>query len=78
MPKCKSCGAEIVWIEMNPTGKKMPMNTGNKPVFVFNPAENEYQEVWGREAHVCLKSEVQTYEHPESGFDENLIRRYCD
>jgi len=75
MLKCKSCGAEIVWIELNPTGKKMPINLGRKPVFVFNPAENEYQEVWGMEAHVCL---VQTYEHPESGFDENLIRRYCD
>ena len=26
MPKCKSCGAEILWVEMIDTGKKMPVD----------------------------------------------------
>ena len=31
MSKCRSCGAEIVWISMRATGKKMPCDPGLIP-----------------------------------------------
>lgn len=37
MSKCRSCGADIVWVEMRETGKKMPIDSNSiKKMVVLN------------------------------------------
>lgn len=36
MPRCRSCGADILWVEMVDTGKKMPVDLPLATVVVVN------------------------------------------
>jgi len=51
MPYCKSCKAKIQWIEMNPSGKKMPLDINPKSVWFYNPDKNRWVSAVGFESH---------------------------
>lgn len=51
MPQCESCGAEIIWVEMNPSGKRMPLDKKKRLTFRYSPEGNEWKGTWGHESH---------------------------
>lgn len=50
MPTCKSCGATIIWTEME-SGKKMPLNPLLYTVVVVDAGTGRGKVVQGREPH---------------------------
>jgi len=55
MPKCKGCGAEIVWIK-TANGKRMPLDSKEKKFYCA--IDGEWKIYAGREAHwaTCPKA----------------------
>jgi hypothetical protein len=53
MPKCKKCGAQIVWVEMK-SGKMMPCNAGIKYYKEWEPAGDMIVTIDGRLMKVHL------------------------
>ena len=51
MPKCRSCGATIDWVEMN-TGAKMPVDAQPRPTWCPLPGQTVIVKVYGKPAFV--------------------------
>lgn len=51
MPKCRSCGAVIDWVELE-SGKKMPVDAQPRPTWCPLPGELVIVKVYGKPAFV--------------------------
>lgn len=40
--KCRGCGAEIIWIKMYGSGKRMPVDAEQVDVLLYGPGSNTF------------------------------------
>ena len=69
MEKCKSCGAEIMWVD-SAAGKLIPLDVESKVVMTPELFTGIYKPIFGKEPHYCPRVEKEL-EADENGKEKN-------
>ena len=68
--KCRSCGAEIIWIK-TPEGKSMPLDAKPEKRWVENVADGHGVDYWGLEdtyvSHFATCPDAAKFRKPKDG-----------